>query len=46
MMSDKNGVICHIKYGFGSGYKKNLAAGRSISQIVGNRRGMMDVNDV
>ena len=45
-MSDKNGTILHLKYGFGSGYRKNLAAGRSISQIVSGKKGLFDVNDV
>lgn len=46
MMSDKNGTMLHLKYGFGSGYRKNLAAGRSISQIISGKRGLFDVNDV
>ena len=45
-MNDKNGITLQLKYGFGSGYKKNLASGRSISQIISGKKGMFDVKDV
>lgn len=37
-MSDKNGILLQLKYGYGSAYKKKIASGRSISQIVSRKR--------
>ena len=34
MMSDKNGILLQLKYGYGSNYKQKIASGRSISQII------------